>query len=208
MKLADLIEFCKAKGDDAYMGMIVRDYGVMLTRPSKEGRHTINYFGHEKDAKAYCYHLYGKSAWECKKDGIEIVGMKNYTPTPGDFVLYDGSGSYDAMAYINTDSYTGVHLPDHYKGGYGYLCGEFNKPTPERMPLLFNAYGCGRSEDGAGGSGGPVPQIETAELTLIGLTLRNYDRWSEGIPQANSTGYWTMTVPVWRWTGNWKNKTD
>lgn len=191
MTTAELIEMTRKKGDEPLKEQIVRGHGAVVLRG---GTAPVEFFDQRKHADAWVKHVYGMSAWEAGKQlGLVVQSLYHLKPAANHAIVYDGSGDYSAMTLCNDN-----HVETYQKAGYGAISAADDANSMIFFNLSSSFYE--NDNDYMEASGGPGRSVLNANLTLIGLKQVTRWRWAD-FPQANGGGYFTMTVPVWRWNG-------
>lgn len=159
----------------------VRDNAKVILRNGQE----IQFCADLKNAGAFCLHTYGLRMTDAKSVGIEVKGIANRKPQPGDAFVYCGPN------YCQRD-------PDHelkFKQEYGILnmtCGSLSGCFHPSAYREGSHVSC---------SGGPLPWMPVDSLTFVGLREMRFWRWHDDSAGASQGGDYWMTVPLWRWNG-------
>lgn len=192
MTAKDLIAMTAVKADEGWQ----HESLVVNARCVLRHGYPLAYFKNEKDASAYVYHLTGRSPFLSEGQGINIRHVGTNV-MPGGKVIYDGNGSFDCMRLVLGENGNETQI----KSGFGIVGGSFMEDRDD-VSITFNCTNPYYDEDGCNGGGGPVPYgIKKHNLKIIDIAAVAFWRWSDGLPRANSGGYFTITVPVYRWNG-------
>lgn len=192
MTAKDFIAMTAVKADEAYKHESLVAHARCVLRHG----HPLAYFGNEKDANAYVYHLTGKSPFYAEAQGINVRHVGTNV-VPGGKVIYDGNGEFDCYRRLLDEN----GRENLFKPGFGVVCGSFTEERDD-VSITFNCTDPYYDEDGCNGGGGPVPcGIKKHNFKIIDIAAVTFWRFSDGIPKAHSGGYFTITVPVYRWNG-------
>lgn len=163
----------------AHFAAIEHTQAVVVVREGNE----IMFHHNVKNAGAWLLHVYGVTEREARSQGIEIKSIADRGPKAGDVVVYDGSGPFKTFQDENN------------QGGFGVL--ELHGGT---LMVMFSASAF-REFESVSISGGPGIWITPQTLTYMGLIDQTFWRWHRRYAGASEGGHYTMTVPMWRWTG-------
>lgn len=197
MDINALLDATRVRPDEQIQEEALRKDGVAVARNG----HLLNFFWSGRDAEAWLFHTFGYAALPSRKLRLRQQSLKEYTPHPGDIVVYDGHGAANVGTHVTSPN----GLDGFERAGVGVLLGSFaNVDKVSHFYSIFNyrPSGLWRTERSVDGSGGPLLPVPLSRLRLIGLRTETFCRWDSNGPRANGSGNFMMTVPAWRWDGN------